>query len=70
VAAPLAGAVRRFLVEPGQEVRVGDVVALLEAMKMETEITTPVAGKVSRIVAEIGVAVLSGDPILEITPAA
>ena len=66
VTAPLAGSVRKILVEVGQAVAAGDVVAVLEAMKMETEITAPKAGKVSKILVEVGAAVQGGDPIIDI----
>ncbi|MDR2895647.1 MAG: biotin/lipoyl-binding protein [Propionibacteriaceae bacterium] len=69
VTAPLAGSVRKILVEKGQSVAAGDVVAVLEAMKMETEITAPVAGKVKAILVEVGAAVQGGDPIIDIDPA-
>jgi len=66
VAAPLAGSVRKILVEVGQTVEAGDVVAVLEAMKMETEITTAVAGKVTKILVDVGAAVQGGDQIIDI----
>jgi methylmalonyl-CoA carboxyltransferase small subunit len=69
VAAPLAGSVRKILVKPGQSVKAGDVVAVLEAMKMETEITSGIAGKVARVLVEVGAAVQGGDPIIDIDPA-
>ena len=68
VTAPLAGSVRKILVEVGQTVAAGDVVAVLEAMKMETEITAPKAGKVTGILVEVGAAVQGGDPIIDIEP--
>jgi len=67
VTAPLAGSVRKILVEVGMSVHAGDVVAVLEAMKMETEITSPVSGKVSKILVEVGAAVQGGDQIIDIT---
>lgn len=69
VTAPLAGSVRKILVEVGQSVNSGDVVAVLEAMKMETEITCPATGKVAKILVDIGAAVQGGDPIIDIDPA-
>ena len=68
VKAPLAGSIRKILVEPGQVVKAGEVVAVLEAMKMETEITTTYPGKVAGIVAKVGDAVQGGDPIIDIDP--
>ncbi len=69
VTAPLAGSVRKILVEPGQAVNAGDVVAVLEAMKMETEITAPKSGTVAKVLVDVGAAVQGGDPIIDITPA-
>ncbi|HET7475627.1 MAG TPA: pyruvate carboxylase [Dermatophilaceae bacterium] len=48
IAAPFAGVVS-LSVEAGQEVAAGDVIATIEAMKMEAAITTPVGGKVERL---------------------
>ncbi len=50
--APISGTVTRVLAEPGAPVEAGDVLVVLEAMKMETEITAPAGG----VVAEVGVA--------------
>jgi biotin carboxyl carrier protein len=69
VTAPLAGSVRKILVETGQAVTAGDVVAVLEAMKMETEITAPKSGTVAKILVDVGAAVQGGDTIIDITPA-
>ncbi|MCL2471785.1 MAG: biotin/lipoyl-binding protein [Propionibacteriaceae bacterium] len=66
VTAPLAGSVRKILVESGQTVAAGDVVAILEAMKMETEITTAYTGVVGKISVEPGAAIQGGDPMVEI----
>ncbi|MDR1386920.1 MAG: biotin/lipoyl-binding protein [Propionibacteriaceae bacterium] len=66
VVAPLAGSVNRVLVEVGQEVAEGDVVLVLEAMKMETEITAPKAGKVSAVLVAKGEAVQGGQGLVEI----
>src|SRR4029078_10630836 len=49
VQAPLSGTVARVLVEEGQEIAEGDVVVVLEAMKMETEITAPRSGTISGV---------------------
>ncbi|MCL2735183.1 MAG: biotin/lipoyl-binding protein [Propionibacteriaceae bacterium] len=68
VIAPLAGSVRKILVEKGTAVKEGQVVAILEAMKMETEITSSYTGRVSAVKVEVGAAVQGGDPIMEIEP--
>jgi methylmalonyl-CoA carboxyltransferase small subunit len=67
VQAPLAGTVARVLVEEGQSIEAGEVVVVLEAMKMETEITAPQAGTVSAVLVAPGTAVTSGQVLLQIT---
>ncbi|MDR0417006.1 MAG: biotin/lipoyl-binding protein [Propionibacteriaceae bacterium] len=67
VAAPLAGTVNRFLVEVGETVAEGDVLVILEAMKMETEITAPGAGKVTQVYVAQGDPVQGGQALLEIS---
>lgn len=66
VEAPLQGSMFNILVKEGQAVKKGDVVAVLEAMKMENEIIAPVDGTVSAIHVEKGQNVNLGDTILEI----
>lgn len=68
VTAPLAGSVRKIVVSEGQAVKAGDVVAVLEAMKMETEIACAISGTIARILVEVGTAVQGGDPIIDIDP--
>jgi len=63
VAAPLTGVVT-VLVEARQDVEEGDAVAVLEAMKMESTITAPRAGKVERIAARSGSRLDQGDLVL------
>jgi pyruvate carboxylase len=63
VAAPFAGAVT-VTVKSGDEVKAGDTVATIEAMKMEASITTPVAGKVSRLAISAVEQVQGGDLLL------
>ncbi|PKQ22493.1 MAG: acetyl-CoA carboxylase biotin carboxyl carrier protein subunit [Actinobacteria bacterium HGW-Actinobacteria-5] len=66
VVAPLAGTVARVLVEEGQEIAAGEVLMVLEAMKMETEITAPKAGTVARILVEKGTPVKAGEGLIEL----
>lgn len=66
VEAPLQGSMFDILVKEGQTVKKGDVLAVLEAMKMENEIISPVNGKVSAINVEKGQNVNLGDVILQI----
>ena len=66
VVAPLAGSVARVLVEEGQAIEAGEVLLVLEAMKMETEITAPKSGTVARILVEKGTAVQAGEGLIEL----
>ena len=66
VTAPMPGLVLRVLVEPGQTVEAGQGVAVLEAMKMENELTAPAAGTVAAVHASAGDAVAKGDLLIEI----
>lgn len=54
VHAPLPGSVFKVLVKPGDKVSDGQAVMILEAMKMETEITSPVNGTVSSVDVSVG----------------
>ncbi|PTT97411.1 oxaloacetate decarboxylase, partial [Pseudomonas sp. HMWF031] len=62
--APLAGNVFKILVRNGDSVSEGDVVMILEAMKMETEIRSAYTGTVTDITASEGDAVTSGQPLI------
>lgn len=64
--APLAGNIFKVLVQPGQLVQEGDLVIILEAMKMETEIRAFKAGTVSAVGVKVGDAVAVGDSLLTI----
>jgi methylmalonyl-CoA carboxyltransferase small subunit len=46
---PIAGMVTRVNVQAGQQIQPHDLLLVLEAMKMETNVTSPVAGKVSKV---------------------
>jgi pyruvate carboxylase len=61
VPAPMPGVVSTMVVSEGQTVQAGDVLMTLEAMKMETSITTPRAGKVTRIAVKAGTQVDAKD---------
>jgi pyruvate carboxylase len=66
IAAPFGGSVTP-VVAAGDQVGAGDVVAKIEAMKMEASITTPVAGTVTRIALAGTAQVDGGDLIMVIT---
>ncbi|MCJ8170049.1 sodium-extruding oxaloacetate decarboxylase subunit alpha [Atopomonas sediminilitoris] len=65
-AAPLAGNIFKVLVQPNQEVEEGELVMILEAMKMETEIRAFKAGSVASVNVKVGDAVSVGDTLLTI----
>jgi len=58
---PLQGTIFKVAVEPGQDVAEGDLICVIEAMKMENEITAHRAGKVAEIKVAEGASVNSGD---------
>ncbi len=66
VLAPLAGSVARILVQEGEEIEADQVLLILEAMKMETEIKAPAAGKVSAVLVAPGDAVQGGQALIEL----
>jgi len=63
---PMPGTIIKYLVNVGDEVSQHQVVAILEAMKMENEIVAPTAGKITSIVTAAGSPVNAGDIILTI----
>jgi acetyl/propionyl-CoA carboxylase alpha subunit len=65
--APMPGRVRRIAVSAGSAVTRGEVVMVLEAMKMEHAIRAPRDGVVSRIAYAEGDLVEAGTPLVEIT---
>ena len=66
VAAPMQGTIVKVSVEVGQEVAVVDSVVVLEAMKMENQITAEKAGKVTKVNVKVGDKVGSGDILVVI----
>ena len=66
VPAPLAGNVFKVLVRPGQKIQQGDVIMIVEAMKMETEVRAPHGGTVVSVVVKEGDSVTLKDPLLYI----
>ena len=66
IAAPMPGMVSTIAVKEGQEVRAGDVLCTLEAMKMETAIHAEVDGKVSRILVHPAQQVDAKDLLMEL----
>jgi biotin carboxyl carrier protein len=66
VRAVMTGIVREVLVAPGDAVRAGQTLFILEAMKMENEVKASIAGKVARVAATAGQTVTKGDVVVEI----
>ncbi len=64
VGAPLQGAVSRVLVKVGDEVEAGEPLFVLEAMKMESTVTAPVAGVVREVVLGAKALVAQGDLVV------
>ncbi len=62
--APLAGNIFKVLVHPGDKVASGDVVMILEAMKMETEVRAAKDAEIVQVLVKEGDAVQSGQPLL------
>jgi len=64
VTSPLAGNIFKVMVTAGQVIKEGDLIMVLEAMKMETEVKSTHAGKVAQIHVKEGDVVQHGDPLL------
>ena len=64
--AGLAGTVNKVLVAPGEQVVAGQTVMILEAMKMETEVSSEAAGTVAEVLVRQGDAVVVGQNLLTI----
>ena len=60
VNAPMPGKIVRIAAAPGQDVRAGECLVVMEAMKMENEIRAPRAGRVTKVLVQEGQAVESG----------
>jgi len=64
--APIPGKILSIKVQEGQEVKAGQVVLILEAMKMENEITAPVDGQIKEILVSEGQSVNTGEALFTI----
>jgi len=65
IKAPMPGLVLNILVEEGQEVKKGDALIVLEAMKMENILKSPADGKVKKVAVKKGIAVEKGQILIE-----
>ncbi len=66
VEAPMPGTILNVAVNPGQAVKKGDLLVVLEAMKMENEIVSPVDGTIANIGVTKGQTVNPGDTLVVI----
>ncbi len=65
VVAPLSGSVSKILVAEGDQIKAGQVLVVLEAMKMETEITAPADATVKALLVSQGDSVQGGQGLVE-----
>ena len=66
VKAALPGTVLKVMVEEGDSIAEGDIIAIIEAMKMETEIKSPVGGTVKSVEIEVGNQVQAGQILVTV----
>lgn len=66
VTAPMPGNIVSVKVQVGDSVKSGDVLCILEAMKMENEIMAPKAGKIVAVSTSAGTSVTTGDVLVSI----
>ncbi|WP_461090177.1 acyl-CoA carboxylase biotin carboxyl carrier protein subunit, partial [Streptomyces incanus] len=66
LASPMQGTIVKIAVEEGQEVAEGDLVVVLEAMKMEQPLNAHRSGTVKGLSAEVGASITSGAVVCEI----
>jgi len=68
IVAPMAGTLVALQTEPGARVVAGQVLAILEAMKLEHPLRSPVAGRVIAVTATAGAQVRARQPLIQIEP--
>ncbi|KAI8799870.1 hypothetical protein BJ742DRAFT_109062 [Cladochytrium replicatum] len=68
IGAPMSGVIVELRVHEGVEVKVGDPLIVMSAMKMETVVSAPVAGKIVEVDVKQGDSISSGDLIVRIAP--
>ena len=66
VSAPMPGTILEVKVAPGQSVKKGDVICVLEAMKMENEIPAPCDGVVTAVLVQKGSTVAANDVLVSL----
>jgi pyruvate carboxylase subunit B len=68
VISPMSGMILSLKVKPGDKVKEGDLVAMIEAMKMRNEIHSPYGGTVKEILSFEGEVITSGDALMVVEP--
>lgn len=63
VTADIPGMILKVNVKPGDSVKPGDVLFIMEAMKMELEVTSPTNGTVSQVNVQVNDVVQQGQPL-------
>lgn len=66
IKAPLPGTILEMKVKEGDVVKFGDTILIMEAMKMENNITADKEGKIEKLLVKAGDSVLEGDLLVEI----
>jgi biotin carboxyl carrier protein len=69
ISAPMPATVVKLLVKPGDAVKKGDTLVVLEAMKMEHALSVPAAARVKAVHVAPGVQVAPGHLLIELEPA-
>jgi acetyl-CoA carboxylase biotin carboxyl carrier protein len=67
IQAPITGSVWKVLVDAGDQVSVGDEVAIIESMKLEIPVEAEEEGTVRRVLVRDGDSVAEGDPLIELS---
>jgi len=67
ISAPLSGNIWQLKVKPGDKVNAGDVVIILEAMKMETDIRSEFSGTVLQVFTAEGASVTTGEELISLS---
>ena len=66
VEAPIQGSVVSVKVKPGDKVKTGDVLLIIEAMKLENEVVSPLDGEIAEVLVSKGQSVVAKDVLVTI----
>lgn len=64
ISSPMPGIILKIAVTAGQEIKKGQLLCILEAMKMENEIVSPRDAKIAGVIVAKGASVNAGDPLI------